>query len=372
MLSLPAKPPFHCRTGCRHAFRSLAARSVFHAAAAPVAAPQPLVSPAVYGRAAGAPLLPLSDLSRQPASSLGSPLSLAPLLSASDSLPIALSLLLCPPGSAFAPSYAAQEGHSLSFLLLGSAVAAHGGGSTRLAAGDCLLREALEPLSLAAGPEGCTLVQLDLPATLRPTRLTPAGRPAPPLHAAVAAPPSVQPSSVPPERMLQADALNSLLASSLAALRLADRSRAHSTSAFESPGALRLSSLGCSDVFSFPHQENRISLLVDPYGCAGACLLPGLTFGLETFPAGHVTPRHAHVASHELFLVLSGEGASFCDAEAPVRLQPGCVVVYPPGSEHGIDVDERGGGMVCLELMLPDEGFADYVRAGTRHEALDL
>jgi hypothetical protein len=41
----------------------------------------------------------------------------------------------------------------------------------------------------------------------------------------------------------------------------------------------------------------------------------------------------------------------------------GDVVVFCPGSTHGIDTG-AAGRMYCLELMLPDEAFAALVRSG--------
>ena len=44
-------------------------------------------------------------------------------------------------------------------------------------------------------------------------------------------------------------------------------------------------------------------------------------------------------------------------------LQAGDVVVFPPGSIHGIDNGPKGS-MFCLELMLPNDMFAEFVQQG--------
>ncbi|KAI7845876.1 hypothetical protein COHA_000610 [Chlorella ohadii] len=85
--------------------------------------------------------------------------------------------------------------------------------------------------------------------------------------------------------------------------------------------------------------------------------------GIEVFEPGHRTTPHVHPHAHELFFILAGEGTGFCGSERfPVRA--GDVVVFRPGATHGIDngPDSR---MYCLELMVPNEEFAEYVRAGT-------
>ena len=40
------------------------------------------------------------------------------------------------------------------------------------------------------------------------------------------------------------------------------------------------------------------------------------------------------------------------------------MVIFPPTSMHGID-NGPGGRMYCLELMLPNDMFAEMVQAGT-------
>jgi gentisate 1,2-dioxygenase len=115
-----------------------------------------------------------------------------------------------------------------------------------------------------------------------------------------------------------------------------------------------------SDVSTFmlPDQTNRLALMFDPLS-----QIPfPFVFGVEIFEPGHRTNPHVHSSAYELFFILSGEGEGFCNNERfPVR--PGDIIVFHPGSTHGIDngKEER---MYCVEIMLPDQNFAEFVRAG--------
>ena len=109
--------------------------------------------------------------------------------------------------------------------------------------------------------------------------------------------------------------------------------------------------------FQLPNQTNRLALMFDPMDNE----VP-FTFGVEIFENGHKTNPHTHAVSHELFFILAGEGTGFCDNERfPVTA--GDVVVFPPTSLHGIDNSESSK-MYCLELMLPNDMFAEFVRQG--------
>lgn len=109
--------------------------------------------------------------------------------------------------------------------------------------------------------------------------------------------------------------------------------------------------------FQLPNQTNRLALMFDPMDHE----VP-FTFGLEIFEKGHKTNPHTHAVSHELFFILAGDGVGFCDNESfPVTA--GDVVVFPPTSVHGIDNGLKSK-MYCLELMLPNDMFAEFVRQG--------
>lgn len=109
--------------------------------------------------------------------------------------------------------------------------------------------------------------------------------------------------------------------------------------------------------FQLPNQTNRLALMFDPLDHE----VP-FTFGLEIFERSHKTKPHTHAVSHELFFILAGDGIGFCDGERfPVTA--GDVVVFPPTSLHGID-NGPNSKMYCLELMLPNDMFAEFVRQG--------
>ncbi|GAB4820714.1 hypothetical protein N2152v2_007760 [Parachlorella kessleri] len=129
-------------------------------------------------------------------------------------------------------------------------------------------------------------------------------------------------------------------------------------------------------VFQLPNQSNRLALAFDPVTTPQAPLV----FGVEVFERGHRTQPHLHPLGFELFFIISGEGEAFTDTER-MPVGPGDLVVFSPGVVHGIDVsptspprptaaghtDDRSsssGRMYCLELMLPNDQFAEVVRSG--------
>lgn len=117
------------------------------------------------------------------------------------------------------------------------------------------------------------------------------------------------------------------------------------------------------NAFQLPNQTNRLALMFDPTDHE----VP-FTFGVEIFEKGHKTNPHTHAVSHELFFILAGEGEGFCNSERfPVKA--GDVVVFPPTSLHGID-NSPNSKMYCLELMLPNDMFAEFVKQGRPAGAL--
>ncbi|EIE19970.1 RmlC-like cupin, partial [Coccomyxa subellipsoidea C-169] len=109
--------------------------------------------------------------------------------------------------------------------------------------------------------------------------------------------------------------------------------------------------------YRLPNQTNRLALVFDPMADG----VP-FTFGLEIFEPGHKTAPHTHPSSQELFFILAGDGEGFCDGQRfPVAA--GDAVAFPPRSLHGIDVSPSGR-MYCLELMQPNDMFAEFVKAG--------
>lgn len=139
--------------------------------------------------------------------------------------------------------------------------------------------------------------------------------------------------------------------------------------------------------YQLPNQENRLALVLDPTQGNSHEVIP-FTFGVEMFPpgrkpavpircqseliferasqlkyclcAGHVTMPHVHNQAHELFFVLAGSGTACCN-ESVLPIAAGDCVVFPPGTVHGVNASEK---LYCIELMLPNEEFAEFVRRG--------
>lgn len=110
--------------------------------------------------------------------------------------------------------------------------------------------------------------------------------------------------------------------------------------------------------FLLPNQTNRLALLFDPF----ASIPIPFVFGVEIFEPGHRTKPHVHSKAYEMFFILQGTGEGFCQGSR-FPIAPGDIVAFQPGSTHGVDngPQER---MYCIEVMLPDENFAEFVRSG--------
>lgn len=123
------------------------------------------------------------------------------------------------------------------------------------------------------------------------------------------------------------------------------------------PSHFQKVSLLDAPAFQLPNQQNRLALVLDPV----ADDVP-FTFGVEIFPPMFRTPPHVHDSAYEMFFIMSGSGATaFCDGRRTC-IEPGDVVVFRPGCVHGIDTGNEK--VYCLELLLPNEDFAEMVRRG--------
>lgn len=111
------------------------------------------------------------------------------------------------------------------------------------------------------------------------------------------------------------------------------------------------------EAFQLPNQSNVLAMVFDPVQHP---MVP-FTFGVEIFQASHKTPPHVHNA-HEVFFVLSGNGEAFCDG-VRFAVGEGDLLLFPPHSVHGVDVSDDNK-MYCLEFMLPNDMFAEYVHNG--------
>jgi mannose-6-phosphate isomerase-like protein (cupin superfamily) len=107
-----------------------------------------------------------------------------------------------------------------------------------------------------------------------------------------------------------------------------------------------------------PGDSNKFALLVDPIE-HGA----GFVQVLEIFDEGGSTPPNVHAAADEAFFVLHGRGEAH--AEGLVRsIGPGSTLLVRAGAAHRI-LNTGPGRLYCLTTMVPNEGFAELIRAGT-------
>lgn len=112
-----------------------------------------------------------------------------------------------------------------------------------------------------------------------------------------------------------------------------------------------------------PSDTNRMALFVDPMRDK----VPFIGF-VEVFDKGGATPPNTHAEAYEMFYVLEGEGIATCAGKS-VPIAKGDFLLVKPGHEH-IVTNTGDGRLYCLTFMLPNEGFAELVRSGTK-EPLD-
>lgn len=111
-----------------------------------------------------------------------------------------------------------------------------------------------------------------------------------------------------------------------------------------------------------PDDSNYFALLFDPEadGITPVCVV-------EIFTVGGRTPPNSHVHAHEFFYVISGEGEAHC-GDRVQRLTRGHALMLRPGAEHVV-VNTGAAKLYTLTFMVPNEGFAELIRAG---EPVDL
>lgn len=87
------------------------------------------------------------------------------------------------------------------------------------------------------------------------------------------------------------------------------------------------------------------------------------TVVFEVWEPGGSQPPNSHPVSTETFVVLAGRGTAYSDDHVR-EIEPGDVLVLPPGSVHRIvngSADER---LYTITVMAPDEGFAYLIERG--------
>jgi mannose-6-phosphate isomerase-like protein (cupin superfamily) len=106
-----------------------------------------------------------------------------------------------------------------------------------------------------------------------------------------------------------------------------------------------------------PNDTNYFALLFEPgtHGIDTVCVV-------EIFAVGGATPPNAHRYAHEFFYVLAGEGIARCGGTAH-RIAKGDALMLRPGVEHIIE-NTGASKLYTLTFMVPNEGFAELIRAG--------
>lgn len=122
------------------------------------------------------------------------------------------------------------------------------------------------------------------------------------------------------------------------------------------------------EVFKIKAEDsNWFAMVADP-----ATDRTGFVQVIEIFEVGGRTPPNVHLRADELFFVLAGEGVALCDGERiPVR--KGDSFLVRAGHEHVVE-NTGDARLYCLTTMVPNEGFAELIRAGIRWplDAADL
>ena len=106
-----------------------------------------------------------------------------------------------------------------------------------------------------------------------------------------------------------------------------------------------------------PGDTNRLVLVFDPLGEQA-----NFVFAIEIFDVGGRTPPNVHSAAQEMFYVLCGEGIAYSEGNS-VRFRRGDSLLLPPGTVHRIE-NTGPGRLYCLTVMVPNQDFAELIRAG--------
>jgi mannose-6-phosphate isomerase-like protein (cupin superfamily) len=113
-----------------------------------------------------------------------------------------------------------------------------------------------------------------------------------------------------------------------------------------------------------PTDSNYFALLFDPeqHAIEPVCVV-------EIFTVGGKTPPNTHQRAHEFFYVLAGEGIARC-GDIARTIAKGDALMLRPGAEHVIE-NTGPSKLYTLTFMVPNEGFAELIRAGERLELDD-
>ncbi len=107
-----------------------------------------------------------------------------------------------------------------------------------------------------------------------------------------------------------------------------------------------------------PNDTNRLAIIFDPID-EGV----GFIAAVEIYDEGGKTPPNFHSYAYEMFFILRGEGRAHCQDQV-IEFKTGDAFLAPPPSVHVVENTGKGR-LYCLCVMVPNESFAELIRAGT-------
>ena len=113
--------------------------------------------------------------------------------------------------------------------------------------------------------------------------------------------------------------------------------------------------------------SNKFALVVDPIADNTSFINV-----IEIFDVGGRTPPNTHQVANEGFYVLHGEGVAIA-GDTRIALKKGDSFLVRAGQEHVVE-NTGATRLYCLTTMVPNEAFAELIRAGVpdRLDALDF
>jgi len=106
-----------------------------------------------------------------------------------------------------------------------------------------------------------------------------------------------------------------------------------------------------------PDDTNRLVVVFDPIGEQA-----NFVCAIEIFDVGGRTPPNVHSAAQEMFFVLFGEGIAHAGGNS-FAFRRGDSLLLPPGTVHQIE-NTGATRLYCLTFMVPNQEFAELIRAG--------
>jgi len=107
-----------------------------------------------------------------------------------------------------------------------------------------------------------------------------------------------------------------------------------------------------------PGDTNYFALVFDP-----AAEKADFVAVVEIFAPGGKTPPNSHSRAHEMFFVLEGTGRAICGGLVQ-DFKKGDAILLRPGAPHTVE-NTGAGKLYTLTVMVPNQDFAELIRAGT-------